>query len=264
VIASMQNDDLRALVHDQQSLAAYRAAGDRRNEAIALGNIGAGWLDFGALTAARRELEEGLRLMRINGDRALEVSPLCALATLALWQGDTAPAMAHARAALETAVAVHAKDQEAAAWCRLGEAELVLGRHAAAAQAFGSAHERATEIGSPYRHDAAAGLARVALAQGDTAAALQALEPLLAAGAAAHGDDNLLEGAEFPRLVEWTCHRVLARAGEHGERRAAEWLSRAHDALQTQAAAIADPALRESFLRNIPVHREILAAWDGP
>ena len=52
-----------------------------------------------------------------------------------------------------------------------GEAELALGRHAAAGQAFASAHARAIEIASPYRHDAAAGLARVALAQGDSEAA---------------------------------------------------------------------------------------------
>ena len=64
VIAGMQNDDVGALLLDQQSLAAYRAAGDRRNEAIAQGNIGAGWLGLGELARARGELEEGLRLMR--------------------------------------------------------------------------------------------------------------------------------------------------------------------------------------------------------
>ena len=127
-----------------------------------------------------------------------------------------------ARAALETAVAVHARDQEAAALCRVGDAELALGRHAPAAEAFASAHARASEIASPYRHDASAGLARVALAQGDTGAAMQALEPLLALGAKAGADDNPLEGVEFPRLVEWTCHRVLASAGDP---RAAEWLA---------------------------------------
>jgi tetratricopeptide (TPR) repeat protein len=128
----------------------------------------------------------GLRLLRSNGERALEVSPLCALSTLALWQGDDAQALVHARAALETAVAAHAPDQEAAALCRVGDAELALGRHAPAAQAFASAHARASEIGSPYRHDASAGLARVALAQGDSRAAMQALEPLLALGANAN------------------------------------------------------------------------------
>ena len=90
VIAGIQNDEIGALQFDQQSLAAYRAAGDRRNEAIAHGNIGAGWLGLGDLTRARGELEEALRLMRSNGDRALEVSPLCALSTLAQWRGEDA------------------------------------------------------------------------------------------------------------------------------------------------------------------------------
>ena len=153
VIVGMQDDEVGALLMDQQSLAAYRAAGDRRNEAIAQGNIGAGWLGLGELTQARRELEEGLRLIRLNGERALEVAPLCALSTLALWQGDDAGALVLGRAALDTAVAVHARDQEAAALCRVGDAELALGG-SPAAQAFASAQARASEIASPYRHDA--------------------------------------------------------------------------------------------------------------
>ena len=184
----MQSDEVGALELDQQSLAAHRAAGDRRNEAIAHGNIGAGWLGLGELARARRELEEGLRLLRVNGERALEVSPLCALSTLALWQGDDARALVQARAALETAVAVQARDQESLPGAGSATPNWRLGGIAAAAQAFASAHARASEIASPYRHDASAGLARVALAQGDTAAAMQALAPLLALGAMAGAD----------------------------------------------------------------------------
>jgi len=128
----------------------------------------------------------------------------------------------------------------------------------AAARAFESAHARASEIASPYRHDAAAGLARVALAQRDTGAAMQALASLVALGAKTSADDNPLSGVEFPRLVEWTCHRVLKRANDP---RAAEWLVRAHEALQAQAATITDAGLRQGFIRNIPHHREIAAAW---
>jgi len=258
VIAAMQEDDFGALLLDQQALVAHAAAGDRRNEAIARGNIGAGWLGLGRLADARRELEEGLRLLRGNGERALEVSPLCALSTLARWQGDDAHALVHARTALDTAVAVQARDQEIAALCRLGDAELALGRHAAAAEAFASAQARAGEIASPFQLDAAAGLARVALARGDTGAAMHALNPLLATVANAATEDNPLEGVEFPREVEWTCHRVLASAGDP---RAGDWLSRAHEALQARAATITDSALREGFLRDIPVHAQIAAAW---
>ena len=246
---------------DQQSLIALSAANNQGNKAIARGNIGAGWLALSELAQARRELEERLRLLRINGDQALEVRPMCALATLALWQGDEAHALVQARAAVETAVAVQARDPEVAALCRLGDAESALGRHAAAAKAFRQAQERATEIASPYRHDAAAGLAQVAVAQGDREAALQALEPVLALDVKAWADANLLEGAEFPRLVEWTCHRALASTGDNSDTAAAEWLTRAHDALQARAASIPEPALRQGFLNNIPFHREIIAAW---
>ena len=258
VIAGMRNDEVGALLMDQLSLASYAAAGDRRNEAIAHGNIGAGWLGLGALARAREQLEVGLRMMRANGERALEVSPLCALSTLELWRGNDAQALVYGRTAVETAVAVQARDQEAAALCRVGDAELALGRHAQAMQAFTAARSRASEIGSPYRHDASAGLARVALAQGDAKRALQALESLLEHEPSGGADDNVLEGAEFPRLVEWTCHRVLRITGDA---RGDAWLARAYGALQAQAAAISDAELRKGFIHDIPFHREITAAW---
>ena len=79
-----------------------------------------------------------------------------------------------------------------------------------------------------------------------------------------------LDGTEYPRLIELTCHQALARAGDPF---AADWLARAHSALMAQADAIgressressqqgAGPALRHGFLSNIPHHREIVAAW---
>ena len=90
---------------------------------------------------------------------------------------------------------------------------------------------------------------------------MRALEELLALADKGADDDNALDGVEFPRLVEWTCHRVLASAGERGDPRAVAWLTRAHEALQVQAATIQDAALRQGFLHNIPAHREIVAAW---
>jgi class 3 adenylate cyclase len=258
VMFAMQSDDVGALLLDQQSLEAHRAAGDRRNEAIALSNIGAGWLGLGDLQQARHELEEGLRMMRINGEGGLE-STLCALATLSQWQGDVAQALVHARAAVQSAVAVHARDEEAAAWCRVGDAELALGRRAAAAEAFAAGYARAVEIASPYRHDASAGLARLALAEGDGAAAMRVLQPLLSPAAGADAEQSLLKGVEFPRLVELTCFRALESVGEREH--ALEWLTRAYDALQRQASSIIDAAIRQKFLSNIPANREIVAMW---
>ena len=254
VAASRQGDVVGPLELNRQSLDLNRELGDRRNEGIALMNLGVGWLDLGEWVQARRDLEEALRTLRSTGDRVIEGVTLGALSVLALMQGEDARALTLARSALEIAVATQARESEAAALNRLGSAELALGRHAAARQAFEQARARAVEIESGLQHDAGTGLARVALDEGDAESALLALAPVLAQVAGG----GTLDGTEETRLIEWTCHRVLAAVGDP---RAEAWLERAHDALQAQAGTIADPGLRQGFLQNFPYHREIVAAW---
>jgi len=262
VAADMQGDLVGARELDRQSLQINRETGDRVNEAINLSNQGAGWLGLGDLLQARRDLDAALQLLRANGDRVVEGSALTNLSTLALWQGQEARALALARQALDIAVAAQARHHGVLARMQLGDAELALGRMAEARQAYSHAHAGALEIGSANQHDASAGLVRVALAEGDAAAALAALQPLLDHVAGG----GTLDGAECPRLIELTCHQALARAGDPA---AADWLACAHSALMAQADAIgrdgsqhdADPALRQGFLSNIPHHREIVAAW---
>ena len=131
------------------------------------------------------------------------------------------------------------------------------GLRAEARQAYAQARVGASEIDSPLEHDASAGLARVALAAGDDGAAqaaMDALQPLLDHIATG----GTLDGTESRRLIELTCHQVLASAGDP---RADEWLVRAHGALMAQAEALSDAGLRQGFLQNIPWHREIVAAW---
>jgi hypothetical protein len=67
-----------------------------------------------------------------------------------------------------------------------------------------------------------------------------------------------LDEVDLPRLVELTCHSVLAAAGDP---RALGVLTRAHTFLLTQAGDISDATLRQSFLDNIPEHRELVIAW---
>jgi hypothetical protein len=150
-------------------------------------------------------------------------------------------------------LAAKARSWEAFALLRLGDAELALGRRYAAHEAFARARAVALEIDDTLQHDAAAGLARVALAEGNGVAALQAMQSVLDHIAGG----GTLQGTEA-RMIEWTMHRVLARAHDP---RAGEWLARAHDALQAQAERLPTSVLRQEFLTNIPYHREIMAAW---
>lgn len=253
LIASHQDKPMRSLELDQETLPLDREIGNRRNEAITLGNLGVGRMYLGAFDQAQRDLQQSLAMTRANGERMHECSLLNNLSQLALWQGRDADALALGRTALDLAVAVEARDWEAKAWLNLGDAELALGRSAMARQAYIEARNRALTIGSAP-HEASASLARLALSHGDTAAALDHLQDLLAHLAAG----GSLQGAEFSRLIEWTCHDVLAQAGDP---RAAHVLEQAHKSLQATAATITDPALRQSFLGQIPEHRNIVAAW---
>ena len=260
-IAELQDDQVTGLALDQQDLPIWRELGDRQGETIALGNVGADWLWFGAFDEARVHLEEALKVCRAIGSRQMECGPRCNLSLLALWQGDAARALAHGQAAVEVALAVQAADFEAGAHCHVGDALLALGEYAAAAEAFAQALAKAGAIGHRAQYDATGGLARAALGADDVAGALPHVEALLAHRAAG----GAFSGADL-RLILLTCHQVLARAGDP---RAAELLASAHADLQARAATISDAGLRQSFLANVPHHREIVAAWaaaggDGP
>ena len=86
------------------------------------------------------------------------------------------------------------------------------------------------------------------------AGALRVVEGLLAHLA----NGGTLEGTEVPLLIKLTCHDVLVQVRDP---RADEVLAAAHRELQARAATISDATTRQSFLNNIPEHREIDAAW---
>ena len=258
IAAELRGDLVGCVQLQLHSLQVSRHTGDRVAEATDLLNTGAGWLNLGDLAQARQQLDAGLRLVRVNGDRALEGPALRTLAALVLWQGDATRALLLAQSALNLAAAAQAHDRQTYAELTLGDAQAALGRLADARQAYTRALLLAQKIDDPAQHDASASLARLALAEGGAAAAIAALQPVLAHVAAG----GTLDGGVWPRLVELTVHQALARAGDPA---AADWLARAHTALMAQADSIsqhsADVALRQGFLQNIPHHREIVAAW---
>jgi tetratricopeptide (TPR) repeat protein len=253
--AAIQHDLMAANDYCRQSLQLCREAGDRINECIAQSNLGVSLLLMGELAQARQDLDEALRMMRANGDRVMEANALQRLSGLALWEGDAPRSRELARAALDTAVAARAREFEAFALLRLGRAEAALGATAAAREAFAQAQSVGQAIGLQVERDAIAGLAAVALDEGDAPGALETARPLLAHLDAGGTWDGTEEDA---RLIELTLCRVLARVGDP---RADAALARAHAALMTEADGIRDPGLRQSFLARIPHHREIVAAW---
>jgi tetratricopeptide (TPR) repeat protein len=189
------------------------------------------------------------------GLRQSEVHTLVMLSQLASWSGDNELALTQIRAALEAAIAVQDSFNEVIALLFLGAAELAMGQLAEATVAYERARSLAHAIGHVLLAESQAGLALVALAQGDIARAMMFVEGLL--------DERTVGNAQRDRIskfVRLACYQVLARAGDP---RASQQLARAHSELLAQAASIADAGLRDSFLNNVPEHRELIATWDA-
>jgi hypothetical protein len=138
----------------------------------------------------------------------------------------------------------------------LGHAAAGLQDHPAAATAYEGAATLFDAIG--YRFSAAAearaGLAALALHQGDPAQALALVTEFLPHLLA--GDEVI--GVDEPFYTYLTCYQVLAA---NGDSRAQAILDHGYTRLTTCADHIPDPALRHSFLHNVPIHRALQEAY---
>ena len=155
---------------------------------------------------------------------------------------------------MNLAVAVQNSQSEARVLRARGHAELAQGNTAVSRLTFGRAHGSALADGSPVQHDALVGMASEAVAQGDMAAALRAVETLLVQ----LETGGRLQGTDRPRLVKWVAWQELAA---RGDARANAVLAAVHAELQVLAGAITDPMLRHGLLHHIPEHCSIVAAW---
>ncbi|HSC97636.1 MAG TPA: adenylate/guanylate cyclase domain-containing protein [Casimicrobiaceae bacterium] len=260
--AAEQGDQAASLRHDLAMLGYCRQAGDRRSEAVALINIGVGYLRFGAHAEARQHLEESLQLNKALGNRVVQGGSLAGLSELSLREGDAAAARLHAQAALDILVAADSRLYQIDALHNLGNAELALGQWTAAQEAFERVEALAREIDlSTKVPNALEGQARVALARGDVAMARRAVRELLeyVGDADFESSAKALVGTEEHR-IRLTLHEVWRRAEDP---RAGIALFDAHRALMHEADAITDAALRRSFLTLIPENREIVELWEA-
>lgn len=245
-VADRRGDAVGILRAEQRSLHIERELGHRENLANGHGNLGYGWLKLGACTQARDELEQALKLARANGNLLAECTILTHLSQLAWIEQRADAALQFARQACQ--IADKTGWSSGGLLCELacGRALLALGQHVPARQALTRVHDQAQE--PRVRQDACAELIGLELDVGDASAARARLQTLL---------DHVAAGGDLPLRVEWVIYRTLAAVNDAG---ATDWLTRAHSALMTQAAALSDESLRTGFLQNIPWHAAIAAA----
>jgi len=254
--ATQQSEPLAALALLQQSLAIDRATANRTNECTTLVNLGDACTRLGDFEAAREHLAGALQMALAIGIRGHEAMSLLNLAGVTYFLGEPAQALGHAEAAARVAAAAGNRQYEAFALMSLGHAALALAQTGRSEQAYSQSAGLLREIGLPHLAlEADAGLARLALARGQVAAAHQHLQALLV-HLGQHTGEAALDGCEHPLWMRLTCVQVLQSLGDPAS---AGHLAAAHAELQAQAGRIEEAAARDRFLRAMPHHRAISA-----
>jgi hypothetical protein len=243
-----------AFTLERQALALARSCGHRQGECYVLVVLGDTMKRMGLYHDAHAMFEQCLMLTRTIGDRRMETYTLQNLATLAAIEGAYDRALDYAAQTDVLAQAIGAHPQRALALTSAGHGLAGLRHWEAAADAYRQSCDLFHAFG---RSDAAAepvaGLARIELAQGNTAQALAQVEPLLV-----QIESLCVLSAEEPLRIDLTCCQVLRARNDP---RADATLERTHTRLQEQAAKIVDAEMRRVFLEHVPSHREIVATW---
>jgi tetratricopeptide (TPR) repeat protein len=255
-----------------------REIGEPWIEGGILNNLGVAADRLGVYTEAAAFLEHALRVRREIGDRQGQAEGLSDLSLLYHHMSDDETALDYGEQALYLIEELNNPFMKGFVLTRMAHAQVSLDQLDEAATAYREALHLRRKGGQIHLiAEALAGLARVSLVREELEQALARTEEILdllrirkpmTDPATSHGgtssSDSVvvgghdLGGADEPVRVYLTCYRVLRATGDRRDKRI---LSLAYDLLQRQAAKIDDEKLRSSFLTNVLVHRETVAAF---
>lgn len=253
-VLRLQGKYALALDMMQRALASFREIGERMDEATALAYLGHLADCLGDDLRARDWLDDALRVSREQGAREPELDALVYLARHCQRIGAGDQALSYAEAAAEVAERLGGSSQRARAGVVLGHARAGLGQHASAQAAYRQALATYEELAKrALAAEPLAGLAALALARGDLAAALEHAGEL----AGILGQHPRV-GLDEPYALYLACFQALAAAGDP---RAPAVLQAGRQLLLADADQIDDAELRARFLEHMPEHRALLAAW---
>jgi len=244
----------QALTVHARALTLANAIADRKSILRVRVNLGDTYRLMGEYAQAKADTERALHLARELGDRFGEGFVLMNSAAIEFAGGEFAAAQDTAVRALELTRALTQRFSEAFVLNTLGQIALARENFPEAQNWF----EQALAVWQsleplPEALEAHAGLAHIAVQRDDLQNAMAYTENILAyldAHPAQHGDPAAL-------AASLTAYRVLEKMNDA---RAYKILEAAHAALQARAEKIGDEKLRQSFLKNVRAHRELIQA----
>jgi predicted ATPase/class 3 adenylate cyclase len=284
----------RSRTYLEESLAIARAIGDLSAENLALNNLGVALGGLGDLAAARDCYDQSLVAARKSGAPRREMMALHNLSKMAKMVGQYETGWSLGEQSLRLARNVTARESETYILNNLADILTCQEAYDNAANLYEESVALSRAIGYPRGESGALwGLGNIALARGDSAAALDAhmralllrredksstliaeslagtAQALLQCGdivaALAQIADiitilktHTLSSSEAPGFVHFNCYQVLRAANDP---RAATLLDEGYNFIMARAAKIRDASTRRSHLENVPWLRALLAAW---
>lgn len=297
ISCKMQRDYAAAQNAFEQGLRLVQKVGSSRLELLILSNVGSFHWDAGNFTEAQSYLRQGLQRAQAMeqkdsatvataclgalavtlgdyrngraylaeaqqgyvalGHQTMAAQMLNALAALALEVGDLATATEYTQRVLASPVMTIYQIQYEVL-INQGHLRRIAADWAAARTAYTAAYtlsQQHSELAEQL--PAQAHLAALDLAQGDVTAALRAIEPVLS-----HFATTTFATGQRPQELLLIAYEILVA---NADPRATSVLRQAWRYVQEQAAKIDDVRLRESFLTQVPVNRDLarLVASNG-
>ena len=260
-----QGDYTVARSYHEQELRIACEIQDRKNQGMALFHIGSDVHRMGAYAEAVSYYEQALEVSQAIGERRVEGITLASLGLLSHNSGQNETALEYGRRAMEV---VRDADRYIEAWALTiqGLALTDLNRFSEAVDAYEQALSLRQGLDQPnLMTELEAGLARVALAQGQLNQALVRVDKILdyleigvaEVSASSISKRNLAATCE-PLRVYLTCYQILNACGDP---RARNVLAVGYNLLQERVAGIGDERMRRTFLENVIAHRELVAAF---
>ncbi len=262
VILGEMGNYLEAAAQFEAAFELCRQIGLRYAEAHLLAQSGDNDLNLGALADAYHRHTQALTIYQEIDDKEGLATSLDTLGLLLAFRRRPAEAQTHYQQALTLHRAIHDQRGEGYVLTHLGYllVEQQAWPQAAVVLETALALRRArAEAGLLL--DTLAAYALVVAAREDATAALPYVDEILD-WLAGHG----LAGIEFPGQVYLSCYRVLdslADAQPAYQQQAIQTLTTGYTFLQERAQRIQDATLRESFLHNLPFHRDLIALWQA-
>lgn len=234
----------------EQNLQLMRATGVGSQIALATANLGSLWFLLGDYDQAQACLEEALAFFTAQGAKRLAAEILTLLALLCEQRLDLAAAVNYCQQTIDLAMPNSYYHPHREALITLGHVRLRQGDTTGATIAYTQANTMSQKAG--IAAEVAQGnacLATVLLAQQQSTAALALVDEVLANLAQTQFDPF----QSAPRIL-LACYQVLVA---NDDPRATAILAQAWALVEHQAHKISDAALCQSFLTNVPVHREL-------